>query len=257
MQRSAFSLIELSIVLVILGLLVGGILGGQSLIRAAELRSVTTDYNKFQTALNAFRDKYNALPGDMPNATHYWTAVNPTPATCQTTPSPGAATCDGNGDGHIAEDALYHGYESFRFWQHLSNAGLMEGQFTGVAGSSGGLHSVPGTNVPGSKISGAGFSLYFLGSASADANYYDGNYKHAFHFGGVFNPTVTVAPIITPADAYGIDAKLDDGKPATGNIVSFKTTSVNPGCSTSDAAAADYAVGNTGNMCSMILKTGL
>ena len=63
-----FSLVELSIVLVILGLLIGGILTGQSLIRAAELRSVTTQYQGYVTAVNTFRDKYFALPGDMPNA---------------------------------------------------------------------------------------------------------------------------------------------------------------------------------------------
>ena len=68
---SAFSLVELSIVLVILGLLVGGVLSGQSLIRAAELRSVTTEYSRYTTAISSFRDKYFALPGDMSNATSF------------------------------------------------------------------------------------------------------------------------------------------------------------------------------------------
>ncbi|PZP83692.1 MAG: type II secretion system protein, partial [Azospirillum brasilense] len=55
-----FSLVELSIVLVILGLLTGGILGGQSLIRAAELRTISTDANRYITAAQTFRDKYFA-----------------------------------------------------------------------------------------------------------------------------------------------------------------------------------------------------
>lgn len=67
-QRNAFSLVELSIVLVILGLLVGGILAGQSLIRASELRAVTSEQARIVTAIQAFRDKYFALPGDMRNA---------------------------------------------------------------------------------------------------------------------------------------------------------------------------------------------
>ena len=71
-NKKAFSLVELSIVLVILGLLVGGILSGQSLIRAAQLRSVTADYTRFVTAVNTFRDKYFALPGDMTNAQSVW-----------------------------------------------------------------------------------------------------------------------------------------------------------------------------------------
>ena len=82
MARSGFSLVELSIVLVILGLLTGGILAGQSLIRAAELRSVATESQRYMAALNSFRDKYFALPGDMANATAFWGAQNATPATC-------------------------------------------------------------------------------------------------------------------------------------------------------------------------------
>jgi len=69
---SGFSLVELSIVLVILGLLTGGILGGQALIRAAELRAVTTEYDRWVTATRTFQDKYFALPGDMTNATAFW-----------------------------------------------------------------------------------------------------------------------------------------------------------------------------------------
>ena len=57
-RESAFSLVELSIVLVILGLLVGGILGGQSLIKAAELRSITSDIESYRVAVNSFKIKY-------------------------------------------------------------------------------------------------------------------------------------------------------------------------------------------------------
>ena len=71
-MRSGFSLVELSIVLVILGLLTGGILAGQNLIRAAELRSVTTQFQNYHAAVMTFRDKYFALPGDMANAEDFW-----------------------------------------------------------------------------------------------------------------------------------------------------------------------------------------
>jgi prepilin-type N-terminal cleavage/methylation domain-containing protein len=60
-----FTLIELSIVLVIIGLIVGGVLVGQDLIRAAEVRAQITQIEKFNTAVNTFHGKFGALPGDM------------------------------------------------------------------------------------------------------------------------------------------------------------------------------------------------
>jgi prepilin-type N-terminal cleavage/methylation domain-containing protein len=130
-MRNAFSLVELSIVLVILGLLTGGVLAGQSLIRAAELRSVNNEATKYISAVHTFRDKYFALPGDMANATRFWGAAHATPATCRNTVSTSAATCDGNGDGRVLQTGT--SMEQMRFWQHLANAGLLEGSYDGVS----------------------------------------------------------------------------------------------------------------------------
>lgn len=133
---SAFSLVELSIVLVILGLLVGGVLSGQSLIRAAELRSVTSEYSKWHSAAHAFRDKYFALPGDMPNATAFWGALdidgNGLGSNCRGESS-GLATCNGDGDGAICQSGTCTSqtYEAMLFWKHLANAGLIEGTYSG------------------------------------------------------------------------------------------------------------------------------
>ena len=93
--NKGFTLVELSIVLVILGLLVGGVLSGQSLIRAAELRSITAQQQRFVTSINAFRDKYFALPGDMTNAQSFWGVANATPSTCYSTAGTGTQTCNG------------------------------------------------------------------------------------------------------------------------------------------------------------------
>ena len=102
--RQAFSLVELSIVLVILGLLTGGILTGQNLIRAAELRSVTTQFQAFHTASMTFRDKYFAMPGDMRNATDFWGSAGGSGTIgdgCEAAAGSGTQTCNGDNDGMI------------------------------------------------------------------------------------------------------------------------------------------------------------
>lgn len=124
-KKAAFSLVELSIVLVILGMLVGGVLAGQSLIRASELRSITSDIHKMQSARIAFRDKYFSLPGDMPNAISFWgrqagNAGDGVDSTCAAltyaTPSTDSRTCNGNGDGFIGTSGSGMEFESIRYW---------------------------------------------------------------------------------------------------------------------------------------------
>jgi prepilin-type N-terminal cleavage/methylation domain-containing protein len=71
-RHSAFTLVELSIVLVIIGLIIGGVLAGRDLIRAAELRSLVSEVERYNSAVNAFKLKYNCLPGDCATATNFW-----------------------------------------------------------------------------------------------------------------------------------------------------------------------------------------
>ncbi len=205
-MRKAFSLVELSIVLVILGLLVGGILAGRSLIRASELRSVMTEASKYSSAVFSFRDKYFALPGDMANATQFWQAATVCPGT-SVNPSTDNKTCDGNGDGLIGATGST-AYERFRLWQQLASAALVEGTFTGVPGSAGGYHVVLGQNAPNSRLTPSGWSA--LSTAAA------GNWLQ-FGVGQAANGSNNVAAI-TPPEAWNIDSKMDDGNPGVGKI---------------------------------------
>lgn len=252
MQRG-FSLVELSIVLVILGLLTGGILAGQSLIRAAELRAISTEFNRYVTATQAFRDKYFALPGDMRNATSFWLAQNPTPATCAVTPSSAAATCDGNGNGQIEYTAASSN-EMYRFWQHLANAGLIEGTYNGTSGtpSPAGFMCTLGTNCPRSKVSNAGWTVLYLGRTVGHGQWFDANYDNALFFGSTNSGTsYTASAAISPEEAWNIDTKVDDGRATTGKALAWKNLITN-GCTDSDLSTANYVLTTKTNVCALI-----
>ncbi|MAR56631.1 MAG: hypothetical protein CMM93_05555 [Rickettsiales bacterium] len=214
-MRYGFSLVELSIVLVILGLLTGGILTGQSLIRAAELRSITTDFNRYQTAVRSFRDKYFAMPGDMRNATRFW-ATDPDGCPTHAVQVTKKETCDGDGNGFFTDDA-----EAFRFWQHLANAGLVEGSYSGVAGTGSSTHAVIGLNVPTTKLSNVSFTANYFGITSGSATQFATEYGNIFEFGGSRSNGRTIDPILTPEEAWNIDTKIDDGKPGYGLLIAY------------------------------------
>lgn len=214
-KPNGFSLVELSIVLVILGLLAGGVLTGQSLIRAAELRSVTTEFSKYQAAVNTFRDKYFALPGDMTNAQSFWGVAHATAATCITTAGTGTQTCNGNGDGIIQTSTGSN--ESYRLWQHLANTGLIEGSYTGI--SSGGS-MVAGTNAPKAKMSNGAWQAWSAINYAGDGSAYALDYGSLLGFGVIAAGTDTPQnAILKPEEAWNIDTKIDDGKPARGSVI--------------------------------------
>lgn len=261
-SQSAFSLVELSIVLVILGLLTGGILGGQALIRAAELRAVSTEFSRYVTATQTFRDKYFALPGDMPNATAFWGAepVSNCPGN-HTTPSTSSATCNGNGDGRVSWSAgAGFGGESHRFWQHLANAGLIEGQFTGTqsAGACNGTgtcNNTIGVNAPRSRMSNAGWSVSFLGNVNPGDNYYfSGQYGNALHFGRQGN--WTTASALRPEETWNIDTKADDGRPGTGSFTTWRNDAGFPNCTDGNDATAAYRLEISSISCQLTIKSG-
>ncbi len=254
MQRG-FSLVELSIVLVILGLLTGGILAGQSLIRAAELRSVSTGFEKYRTAVMTFRDKYFGLPGDIPNAVKFWQqaaggTADGVDATCaaldHTSPSTDQRTCNGNGDGRISSIYLH---ERFRSVQQLANAGLIEGSYTGVTGPTSAYDAVPGSNAMRGRISNTAYLITDYGNYPADTtNYFAGDYNNAIIFGGAsgYSPTNVV---LKPEEAWNIDTKMDDGKPGTGMTRTYPaSTHVN--CASSDvSASATYVLTHSSASC--------
>ncbi len=253
MQR-AFSLVELSIVLVILGLLVGGVLAGQSLIRAAELRSVTTEFHKYQAAANIFRDKYFSIPGDMANATAFWGAT-----ACPASAGTGTQTCNGDGDGTIDNAPAANQYgEPFTFWQHLANAGLIEGGYTGIAGSANIFDSSATINSPKSKLGNSGWSAFWLTSSfSGNGNEFAVDYGNHFRFGAeISGGGLFYGSSIKPDEAWNIDSKIDDGKPGTGKIIAYNwdgctDAASHGGVTVSDRTGASYLISDISVVCSL------
>ncbi len=207
--NKGFTLVELAIVLVIIGLIVSSVLVGQDLIKAAQLRATTRQFQEFQVGVNTFIGKYNGIPGDMTVAT----------ATTFGLTGSGAG---GDGDGTIeslpatSTIATYVG-EVQNFWSHLTTSGkeLISGTFAGKINCT--AACTTSNDFPAMKIGSAGWGVYGVSGV---------NYLLA----GATSPTAASATAATatsdvfiPLDAYNIDAKIDDGLPASGDIMAGST----------------------------------
>jgi prepilin-type N-terminal cleavage/methylation domain-containing protein len=221
--RAGFTLIELSIVLVIIGLIVGGVLVGRDLIRAAGIRSQVGQIEKYNAAVNTFRTKYNAVPGDMLNTL---TANYGLLQLGSGTPTQGT----GDGNGVIEDGSAYLGLcnggpntnkfggEIIAFWRHLSDANLVDGQF-GTTGNSliEAIHCVITNDdinvyqsIPAAKT-GRGLSVTVISGRGT-------NYYALLPIAKILRSSVYVMGTqgMSPIEAYDIDAKIDDGQPETG-----------------------------------------
>jgi prepilin-type N-terminal cleavage/methylation domain-containing protein len=222
-DKRGFTLIEMSIVLVIIGLIIGGILVGRDLIKAAEVTAQISQITKYNSAVNTFKNKYGGLPGDlMP------TLVSQFGFTAGTL-CDGSATGrrDGNGliDGYMAPYYLLQGGgETEMFWSDLSTAGLIEGEFPNSGGVLVGCNSItalsltPGTAYigdffPTGKI---GYGTFVLVYETGGNNWFDLSNMSAISTG---TGDVTSTAGIPAIEAYNIDKKMDDGLPTSGTVV--------------------------------------
>lgn len=259
-HRTGFSLVELSIVLVIIGLLTGGILAGQSLIRAAEIRAVIAEYQRYSTAVQTFRDKYQATPGDMVNATLFWGKDN---ASCSsatgTAATPG--TCNGNGDGVLQQATATNATgEIFQVWKQLALAGLVEGNYTGLAGPITpvtGYDAVIGVNGPRSRLANAGWSINNRANYAGDTAAYAFDYGNEFIFGATSAGQATYQPVFKPEEAWNIDTKLDDGMPGTGRVIARFWNNLCSNASSNSDYTGTYRLTDSTMQCSLLFPKAL
>lgn len=239
--NAGFTLVELAVVLAIVGLLAGGVMVGRSLIERSRIASVGRDLVQYGSAIDQFRTRFRAWPGDMANAQNYW-GVDPDGCPTHTNRVPKKETCNGNGDQQI------YAYEGLHAWQHLADAELVNGIYTGVGGSGGPNHTVAGENIPASRIPLTAYALFSSHSGSLFPSIVD---KNSIMFGKQTLSTGNNGPALSPANAYALDIKLDDGKPGLGNIQQW-LNSYRANCISDDTIDATYTLTEPGLTCQIL-----
>jgi prepilin-type N-terminal cleavage/methylation domain-containing protein len=202
--QSGFTLVEIAIVLVIIGLLLGGVLKGQELVEQSKIKRAVNDFNNISAAFATYQDRYKALPGDDINAATRWTTI-----------IGGAAATAGNGD-NIMTAALAQVFtgtaanEGGLAWQHLRASGLVSGDMS-TAATSTTPEQTPFNSSYGFGVSATAFALGIA-------------------------PTFCAS--LPPKAAEQLDRQLDDGRPGTGKIRAGVATAVK---NTAPVAAAQAA----------------
>ena len=202
-NQSGFTLIEIAIVLVIIGLLLGGVLKGTEMINQAKIKNVIADFNGVQAAYYGYQDRFKKIPGDDSGANARWSTI----------PASSSGNADGQIGGNYNNPAAAPAEANF-FWLHLRAAGFLPGALTAPDGYSQPTNAVTGMlgveTGPGTGGT-TGFNLSGLIICSANL----------------------------PAKiAMAVDAQLDDGNAKTGQVRGRAQTAQNP--DTGGVATADY-----------------
>ncbi len=192
-QQSGFTLVEIAIVLVIVGLLLGGVLKGQELINSAKAKSYAQDFRTIQTALYGFQDRFKGIPGDLAGAATK-IVVGGVPATQAST-----GGTIGNGQIEGVWNTAINSDESCLAWQHLRLAGFLAGSTDATTGCSVAGNAYQQINADGGRI-GISSTMQMTAPTAMTGSY---NICSAGVLGKI---------------AKQLDTQLDDGNTLTGSF---------------------------------------
>ncbi len=217
-RQHGFTLVEIAIVLVIIGLILGGILKGQELIDSARVRSLSNDISGIRAGWYAFQDRYNALPGDFSRAEAQI----------------GASSTNGDGNGKV--DA---GGEAAGVWEHLAEAGFIPGDYDG-----------DGTGVPD-------ITDLNCRTETCPSNPFNGFYKIAFgaSIPGTNNASTNeffTGDLIPVGIILQLDLKLDDGLANKGEVQSHAKT--DSSCRNTTDGGKDWSVSGGFDSCAATIR---
>jgi prepilin-type N-terminal cleavage/methylation domain-containing protein len=216
-MHKGFTLVELSIVLVIIGLIVGGVVGGQSLIESAKRNSVVAEVQGMKMHINAFDLQYDALPGDFTEATDYW----------------GTDNQNVNGDGDWQIEWTLPG-ETYRAFQHIALADIGRYELADEPNN----YAYPVSSIGG----GAVYLLGYMTIYDKSANYI------SLGKGPISNRRDSA---VTVKDAVAIDKKMDDGVADKGDVLVGANSNASCTNGATGGSGGTYTLSDTSIGCTM------
>jgi len=234
-NKYGFTLVELSIVMVMIGLLVGGIMVGQDMVTSARIRGTITQIQEYNAAVLAFTGKFKKLPGDFSKASNYL----------------GSSATSGDGDGcidhstGICTDPTTYTEDILQVWNHLYLASMINFEYVFAD------RYTAGGGFPLTKLKKGAIIAY----TKDDINYWKTSNSFNPSTGALLGTTFN--PLMTPAEAFGFDGKLDDENSLSGEVRAIDHWDDTASATTCADTNGIYYITTDTNICSLRIRMSL